>query len=302
MKVLLSNPRGFCAGVVRAIDIVERALSKYGAPVYVRKEIVHNPFVVERLRDRGAIFVEELDEAPNGALVIFSAHGVSPAVRQEARERDLRIIDATCPLVTKVHNETLKFSSQGYRVLLVGHAGHDEVIGTMGEAPDRITLVESVEQARTLSSVGRTAVVTQTTLSLDDTKEVVDTLRQQFPELLVKNDICYATQNRQEAIKAISKDAGLVLVVGARNSSNSNRLREVAEAHGRHAYLINDASELRPEWFDGIRKVAISSGASTPEDLVEGVVTWIVQRYGATVREAQVIPENVQFSLPKELA
>jgi 4-hydroxy-3-methylbut-2-enyl diphosphate reductase len=304
-KVILAKPRGFCAGVERAIEVVEQALERFPAPVYVRKEIVHNPHVVNALRQKGAIFVEELTEVPIGATAIFSAHGVSPAVHEAAKERALRVVDATCPLVTKVHVEAMRFAREGYTLLLIGHEGHEEVEGTMGEAPHAIRLVQTVEEAKTIhvENPEKVAVITQTTLSVDDTRAIIDALKARFPTLVLpsKDDICYATQNRQNAVKAITKEAEVVLVIGAKNSSNSIRLTEVAEDAGRRAYLINDAGEINPPWFEGIRCVGVTSGASAPEHLVQEVVE-ALRRLGATqVEEWELVREDVSFGLPIEL-
>ena len=304
-KVLLAKPRGFCAGVDRAIEVVEQVLERSPGPVYVRKEIVHNPHVVRTLREKGATFVDELTEVPEGATAIFSAHGVSPRVHEEAQGRRLRVIDATCPLVTKVHVEAKRFAREGYTILLIGHEGHDEVVGTMGEAPAAIRLVQTVEDARTLTvdNPDKVAIITQTTLSVDDTKDIAEVLRQRFPGLVApsKDDICYATQNRQNAVKAITQEAEVILVIGARNSSNSIRLTEVAEHAGRRAYLINDAREINPEWFEGISCVGVTSGASAPEHLVQEVVD-ALRRLGATeVEERELVQEDVSFGLPIEL-
>lgn len=301
--VLLANPRGFCAGVERAIEIVEIALRIYGRPVYVRKEIVHNPHVVEDLRGKGAVFVEEETEVPPGAVVIFSAHGVAPNVRANASRRHLTAIDATCPLVTKVHLEAKKYVKGGFSIVLIGHAGHDEIIGTMGEAPESIQLVENVSDAEKVQVPDATKVVclTQTTLSLDDTKAVVDTLRTRFPEILVRNDICYATQNRQVAVKELTEHADLVLVVGAANSSNSIRLMEVARAQGVQSHRIADASEIDETWLSGVTSIAVSSGASTPEVKVVEVLDFLNARGHKRVAEIKVLEEDVTFALPKEL-
>ena len=304
--VLLATPRGFCAGVDRAIEIVEQALERFPGPVYVRKEIVHNPHVVSALRQKGARFVDELTEVPEGATTIFSAHGVSPAVHEAAKQRRLRVVDATCPLVTKVHVEATRFAREGYTLLLIGHEGHEEVEGTMGEAPQAIRLVQTVAEARTVAvnDPEKVAVITQTTLSVDDTREIVDALKRRFPKLVVprKDDICYATQNRQNAVKAIVRDVEAVLVIGAKNSSNSIRLTEVAEDAGKRAYLINDASEINPAWFEGVRCVGVTSGASAPEHLVQDVVE-ALKRLGATdVEEWELVREDVSFGLPVELA
>ena len=305
-KVILAKPRGFCAGVERAIEVVEQALERFPGPVYVRKEIVHNPHVVSALRQKGARFVDELTEVPEGATTIFSAHGVSPAVHEAAKQRRLRVVDATCPLVTKVHAEATRFAREGYTLLLIGHEGHEEVEGTMGEAPQAIRLVQTVEEAAAVAvnDPEKVAVITQTTLSVDDTREIVDALKRRFPKLVVprKDDICYATQNRQNAVKAIVRDVEAVLVIGAKNSSNSIRLTEVAEDAGKRAYLINDASEINPAWFEGVRCVGVTSGASAPEHLVQDVVE-ALKRLGATeVEEWELVREDVSFGLPVELA
>ena len=305
MKVLLANPRGFCAGVDRAVKIVEMALEAFGPPVYVRREIVHNPHVVNALRKRGAIFVNELSEVPEGSTAIFSAHGVSPAVYEEASTRRLRVIDATCPLVTKVHVEAKRYAREGYTILLIGHEGHDEVIGTMGEAPGSIQLVQNVEEAERIEveDPEKVAITTQTTLSLDDTREIIEVLKKRFPKLVApsKDDICYATQNRQNAVKEIAQEAAVFLIVGARNSSNSIRLTEVAEAKGRRAYLINNASEIDAGWFEGVSVVGVSSGASAPEHLVQEVVDTLCRMGATEVEERELVREDVRFGLPLEL-
>lgn len=306
MKVLLASPRGFCAGVERAIEIVERALEIHGPPVYVRKEIVHNRHVVDSLAARGAVFVDELDEVPADAVTVFSAHGVSPAVRTDADDRGLRVIDATCPLVTKVHNEVKRFDRDQHQLVLVGHEGHEEVEGTMGEAPGRMHLVSTVEDVEALDldpeeSVG---VLTQTTLSVDDTRKVIDALAERFPKLErpKADDICYATQNRQAAVKTLAQEADLVLVIGAENSSNSQRLAEVARDLGTAAHLIPDATHLDPAWLDGVSTVAVTAGASAPEVLVQALVDRLVELgENATVEEREVMPENVHFPLPPEV-
>jgi 4-hydroxy-3-methylbut-2-enyl diphosphate reductase len=300
MEVVLGSPRGFCAGVVRAIDIVELCLERYGKPVYVRHEIVHNPHVVEGLRRKGAIFVEELADVPDGQLVIFSAHGVSPRVREEAAHRGLRVIDATCPLVTKVHLEALKYAREGSTIVLVGHREHAETIGTSGEAPQQTVVVETAEEVASLQvpDPNKVVVLTQTTLSVDDTRLVVEALRRRFPDIVVRNDICYATTNRQMAAKALAKEVDVVLVIGARNSSNCNRLREVAEAAGVRAYLVNGPEEVTRAQVDGAARVGIVSGASTPEELVQAV---IAQLSPEQVVRREVVEESVTFVLPKEL-
>ena len=305
-KVILVKPRGFCAGVERAIEVVEQALARFPGPVYVRKEIVHNPHVVNALRQKGAIFVDELTEVPEGATTIFSAHGVSPAVHDAAKARRLRVVDATCPLVTKVHSEAIRFAREGYTLLLIGHEGHEEVAGTMGEAPEAIRLVQTVEEARRVAVAhpDKVAVITQTTLSVDDTRAIIEALTARFPLLVVprKDDICYATQNRQNAVKAIAKEVEVVLVIGAKNSSNSIRLTEVAEDAGRRAYLINDAGEIDPAWFAGVRCVGVTSGASAPEHLVQEVVERLKQLGATQVEEWELVREDVSFGLPAELA
>ena len=304
--VLLAEPRGYCAGVDRAVITVEEALDLYGAPVYVRKEIVHNKHVVDDLRDRGAIFVNELDEVPSGATVVFSAHGVSPAVHADAAVRELKTIDATCPLVTKVHLEAKRFAREGYSILLIGHAGHEEVEGTMGEAPEATTLVEGPGDVPGLEVADPSKVVwlSQTTLSVDETMETVAALRAKFPELLdpPSDDICYATQNRQLAIKEISAAADLVIVVGSRNSSNSVRLVEVAlEAGAKASYLVDDHTEIDEAWLDGVETVSVTSGASVPEDLVEGVLAFLSERGYPDARAVHSAEESLIFALPPEL-
>ena len=309
MDILLANPRGFCAGVDRAIEIVERALELYGAPIYVRHEVVHNRYVVGRLRDLGAVFVDELDQVPDGAIVIFSAHGVAKAVVAEAERRDLRVFDATCPLVTKVHMEVSRYGRDGLDVVLIGHAGHPEVEGTMGQFDTgfggTIHLVETPADVEKLQvrDPAKVAFVTQTTLSMDDTARVIDALRARFPEVHGprKDDICYATQNRQDAIKKLARRCQVMLVVGSRNSSNSNRLREIAEGEGAVSYLIDGPEDLQREWFTAARAVGVTAGASAPEVLVQRVVAQLKDWGGKTVNETQGIPENVEFALPKVL-
>ena len=302
MKGIVAKPRGFCAGVERAIRVVELALERFGPPVYVRKEIVHNKHVVLRLRERGAIFVEETDEIPHGAIAVLSAHGSPPEVFRESAERELRLIDAPCPLVTKVHVEVRSFTRKGYRILFIGHAGHDEVIGTMGQAPGRVTLIETLaDAARVELAPGEKGIIlTQTTLSQDDTQELVDALLARFPhlELPTSDDICYATQNRQNAVKSIADDIGLLLVVGSQNSSNSRRLTEVAQARGVPAHLIDDAGAIQEGWLEGVRCVGVTSGASAPEDLVQQVLDRLSQAGVREWEEVDAPDENVVFNLP----
>ena len=309
MDVLLANPRGFCAGVDRAIEIVERALETFGAPIYVRHEVVHNRFVVDKLRAQGAVFVDELHEVPDGATVIFSAHGVSQAVRAEAAERGLRVFDATCPLVTKVHMEVARHGKAGRDVVLIGHAGHPEVEGTMGQwgsaNAGAIHLVETpacVERI-TPRDPSHVAFATQTTLSIDDTRAVIEALQRRFPQIQGPrhDDICYATQNRQDAVRKLGQQCDLVLVVGSPNSSNSNRLRELAEKQGVPAYLIDGPDDIRPEWLQGRTRVGVTAGASAPESLVRDVVASLSETGSGSVRELDGEPENVTFALPKEL-
>ncbi|MFZ5522822.1 MAG: 4-hydroxy-3-methylbut-2-enyl diphosphate reductase [Pseudomonadota bacterium] len=305
MELLLANPRGFCAGVDRAIEIVERALELHGAPIYVRHEVVHNQFVVDGLRKKGAIFIEDLADVPSGCILIFSAHGVSKAVRQEAEERGLTVFDATCPLVTKVHIEVSRMREQGKEIVMIGHAGHPEVEGTMGQSNGGMYLVESPEDVALLkvSDEHNLSYVTQTTLSVDDASTIIAALKARYPFITgpKKDDICYATQNRQDAVKLLVKQCDVVVVVGSPNSSNSNRLREVAANVGVPAYLVNDAGELRQEWFSGKDRVGISAGASAPEVLVQGVIAKLEQMGGTKVIELQGIVESVVFPLPKTL-
>ncbi|CAM8631479.1 lytB 4-Hydroxy-3-methylbut-2-enyl diphosphate reductase IspH [Burkholderiales bacterium] len=304
-EIVMAEPRGFCAGVDRAIEIVERALAKFGAPVYVRHEIVHNDHVVRELRDKGAVFIEDLEEVPLGARVIMSAHGVSRKVRSHALERELDVFDATCPLVTKVHVEVRKLAAEGYEIVMIGHARHPETEGTMGQLDAGIYLVEDEHQVQTLQvqKPGRLAYVSQTTLSMDDTKVVVDALKARFPNIRSPkfSDICYATQNRQDAVKLMSGQVDVVLVVGSRSSSNSNRLREVAERHGVPAYLLNDASELDPTWLEGKSRVGITAGASAPEALVQGLVQAVKGLGAGAVRRLPGAEEHIRFPLPKGL-
>lgn len=309
IQVTLANPRGFCAGVDRAIDIVERALEIFGAPIYVKHEVVHNKFVVDELRNKGAIFVEELDEIPDDSTVIFSAHGVSQAVRKEANERSLKVFDATCPLVTKVHMEVTRFSKAGHECILIGHVGHPEVEGTMGQFDanqgGHMYLVEDVDDVYDLviNNPDHLSYVTQTTLSMDDTASVIDALRARFPNIQgpKKNDICYATQNRQDAVKKLAAESDLVLVVGSPNSSNSNRLKEVAERMGVEAYLIDDETEINKDWLIGKEKVGLTAGASAPAELVENVIGKLREWGVSTVLNQDGKEENITFSLPKDL-
>ena len=306
MKVLLANPRGFCAGVDRAIEIVERALHIHGAPIYVRHEVVHNKFVVSDLRSKGAVFVEALDEVPAGATVVFSAHGVSQTVRREAEARGLRVFDATCPLVTKVHVEVAKMRDQQREIVMIGHAGHPEVEGTMGQSHGGMHLVEHPADVARLEvqNPEKLAFVTQTTLSVDDARATIEALRKRFPRIVgpKKNDICYATQNRQDAVKALARQCDVVLVVGSPNSSNSNRLREVAQNEGVPAYMVDNADELQPEWLTGRQVVGVTAGASAPEVLVAKVIERLSSLGAGPVEELQGIVENTVFPLPKALA
>jgi len=303
--LLLLKPRGFCAGVVRAIDIVRIALEAFGPPIYVRKEIVHNRFVVEELQAKGAIFVDSVDEVPNGERVIYSAHGVSPEVRDASKRRGLRVIDATCPLVTKVHVEAVKFAKEGYSLILIGHRDHDEVIGTLGEAPRVTQVVSSPEQVASLvvPDPNRVAYLTQTTLSLDETKDIIEALRRRFPKIQgpAAQDICYATENRQVAVKQVASEADLLLVVGSDNSSNSKRLVEVARNLGTSSHLIDSCRDIKPEWLQDATTIALTAGASAPEFLVEEVVKFLSSEGYANVREVEVMPEHVRFGLPPEI-
>jgi 4-hydroxy-3-methylbut-2-enyl diphosphate reductase len=307
-QLILANPRGFCAGVDRAIDIVERALELFGAPIYVRHEVVHNRFVVDGLRDKGAVFVEELNEVPDNSTVIFSAHGVSKDVQKAGKERGLKVFDATCPLVTKVHMEVSRYEKQGMECVLIGHAGHPEVEGTMGQYTSEaggMYLVESPEDVARLKvkNPEQLAFVTQTTLSVDDTSVVIDALREYFPHITgpSKDDICYATQNRQDAVKKLAADCDLVIVVGSVNSSNSNRLRELSEKLGTSAYLLDNANELQPEWLEGKQRVGLTAGASAPEVLVQQVVSKLAELGVTNVEEDDGLREDIEFSLPREL-
>ena len=308
MKIILANPRGFCAGVDRAISIVELALEIHGAPIYVRHEVVHNRFVVNGLRERGAIFVEELSEVPDGAIVIFSAHGVSQAVRQEAKERNLKVFDATCPLVTKVHMQVARASRKGTKAILIGHKGHPEVEGTMGQYSNDnggIYLIESVEDIARLpvQENDELTFMTQTTLSLDDTAETIAALKEKYPAIQGphKNDICYATTNRQEAVRELAKQSDLVLVVGSKNSSNSNRLAELASRMGVKSQLLDDPLDIRADWFDGVQTIGITAGASAPEELVQSIISRLKEFGANTVEELQGLEENMFFEVPKEL-
>jgi 4-hydroxy-3-methylbut-2-en-1-yl diphosphate reductase len=304
-RILLASPRGYCAGVERAVDTVERALEAWGPPIYVRKQIVHNAHVVRDLEQRGAVFVDSETEVPKGATVVFSAHGVAPAVHANARRLDLETIDATCPLVTKVHAEARHYAKRGYTIVLVGHAGHEEVEGTMGEAPDAIVLVESPEEAERieLPQTDRLAYITQTTLSVDETNAVIDVLRRRFPHIEApkKEDICYATTNRQRAVKAMLDSIDLLLVIGSRNSSNSNRLVEVARAHGVPSYLIDDETEIEEAWLADVETLGVTSGASAPEKLVRRVLDWFAERGVTDVRPYAEEDEDVTFKLPVEI-
>ena len=304
-EILLAQPRGFCAGVDRAITIVEQALEKFGAPIYVRHEIVHNAYVVNDLRTRGAVFVDELSEVPAGNTVIFSAHGVAPAVRHEAEARGLKIFDATCPLVTKVHVEVTKMRKEGMHIIMIGHRGHPEVEGTMGQAPDGIQLVENVKDVEALDIPANdpVAYVTQTTLSVDETKEIVDALKRKYPAIAQpkKQDICYATQNRQDAVKFMAPQVDLVIVVGSPNSSNSNRLRELSEKLGVVSYMVDQPSQLKPEWFVGKKRVGLTAGASAPESLAQSIIERIKELGSKNVRTLDGIVENTSFPLPKGL-
>ncbi|MEU1880559.1 4-hydroxy-3-methylbut-2-enyl diphosphate reductase [Streptosporangium sp. NPDC020072] len=305
-RVLVAKPRGYCAGVDRAVQAVEKALERYGAPIYVRKQIVHNTHVVRTLEQRGAIFVEETEEVPEGAIVVFSAHGVSPAVHEEAAQRRLKTIDATCPLVTKVHNEARRFASQDYDILLIGHEGHEEVEGTAGEAPEHIQLVDGLDSVETVKvrDPERLVWLSQTTLSVDETTETVSRLKARFPNLIdpPSDDICYATQNRQVAVKEIASQAQLVIVVGSENSSNSKRLVEVALDHGADAaHLVDDSSFIRDEWLDGVTTVGVTSGASVPDELVAGVLARLAGHGFDHVEEVESVEESVRFALPHEL-
>jgi 4-hydroxy-3-methylbut-2-enyl diphosphate reductase len=305
MKILLASPRGFCAGVNMAIETLETAIRLYGTPIYVFHEIVHNKHVVDRFVREGAVFVDRVEDVPEGSVLLFSAHGVAPEVRRIADERRLNAIDATCPLVTKVHLEAIKYAKQGYRIMLIGHEGHDEVIGTIGQAPDAFTLVETAEQVASLpfGPGDKLAYLTQTTLSVDDASRIIARLKARFPQIVgpPKDDICYATQNRQEAVRLLSAGADAVLVLGSQNSSNSQRLAELARENGIAAYLIDGANEIEPAWFSGDETVVITAGASAPESVVQDCVRWLRERYAAEVEEKTIREEDVFFPLPKEL-
>ena len=306
LRVVLAQPRGFCAGVERAIEIVDRALKKYGPPIYVRHEIVHNRHVVESLRQRGAVFVDELDEVPAGAMTVFSAHGVARSVEEEAAARDLPVLDATCPLVSKVHNQGRRYAQQGREVVLVGHAGHAEVIGTIGQIQGTVHLVQTVEDVATLqvANPDMLAYVTQTTLSVDDTRGIIQALKARFPTIVGPDvrDICYATQNRQQAVRDLAREVDVILVVGSRNSSNSNRLKEIGSETGKPAYLIDDAQALQAEWFANISSIGVTAGASAPETLVQGVIDGLRQFGEVEVTTLAGVQENVRFRFPAQLA
>jgi len=305
MRIILANPRGFCAGVNMAIESLEKALGLFGSPIYVYHEIVHNRPIVERFRDRGVVFVDDISEVPSGGTVLYSAHGVAPLIREQSRSRDLRAIDATCPLVTKVHLEAVKFAKDGFTIVLIGHEGHDEVIGTMGEAPKHIVLVEDAEDVAALELPAdvKLAYLTQTTLSVDEARIVIDALKKRYPQIVgpSKDDICYATQNRQEAVRELVPEADVVIVLGSQNSSNSQRLAEIAQSTGRAAYLIDRAGELRDDWFRPSDTVLITAGASAPEDHVQDCVDYLRQKFGAEVESRTIREEHVNFPLPREL-
>jgi 4-hydroxy-3-methylbut-2-enyl diphosphate reductase len=305
MRIILANPRGFCAGVNMAIECLERALEFFGPPLYVYHEIVHNKFVVERFRHRGTVFVESLEDVPSGAPLLYSAHGVSPQVREQARSRGLLAIDATCPLVIKVHLEAIRYAQEGYTIFLIGHEGHDEVIGTMGEAPQQMILVETAEDVESLTvpDPKKVAYLTQTTLSVDDANVVISALRKRFPDIAnpPKDDICYATQNRQEAVRELAAQVDLVLVLGSQNSSNSRRLTEIANSLGIPSYLIDGVSEIHDDWFRDVQTVLITAGASAPEQVVQECVEYLQRNFGAAIQEATVREESVRFPLPRSL-
>lgn len=305
MKVILASPRGFCAGVNMAIESLDLALRAFGAPVYVYHEIVHNKYVVTTFKEKGAIFIDDLSEAPEGATLLFSAHGVSPEIRNQARARKLFAIDATCPLVTKVHLEAIRFAKQHYTIFLIGHEGHDEVIGTMGEAPEAIILVESAEDVPNLEVAddSKLAYLTQTTLSVDDANRIIGALKERFPQIIgpPKEDICYATQNRQEAVRLLARESDLVLVLGSQNSSNSQRLKELARESGTPGFLLDGAADLQPEWFEGVDTVLVTAGASAPEEVVQECLDYLVDKYGAEITPHNIREEQVHFQLPREL-
>jgi 4-hydroxy-3-methylbut-2-en-1-yl diphosphate reductase len=303
MKILLANPRGFCAGVRMAIEVVDQVLRARGAPLYVYHEIVHNKHVVDDFKSRGVTFVESVDEVPEGKVIIFSAHGISPAVREAARKRNLQQVDATCPLVTKVHNEVVRYARDGYHIIFIGHRNHQEAVGTVGEAPDSITVVEEAEEVPHLKlpAHDKLAYVTQTTLSVTDAQRVIDALKARFPSIKPppKDDICYATTNRQEAVSVLSPEADVVLVVGSKNSSNSNRLVDRAKEHGKPGYLIDDESELDPKWMIGAKSVLVTAGASAPDHLIENLVGRLIRDYGGSVETRTLVEEDITFGLPK---
>lgn len=305
MKIILANPRGFCAGVNMAIECLDKAISMFGPKIYVYHEIVHNKYVVERFTNQGVTFVDEISEVPPGSILLYSAHGVSPEIREQSRKRDLRTIDATCPLVTKVHLEAVRYARDGYHIILIGHEGHDEVIGTMGEAPASITLVETPEDVERLNfpTNSRIAYLTQTTLSVDEAGRVIAALKSRFPHIdsPPKEDICYATTNRQDAVKQLAQLSDVVLVLGSQNSSNSRRLKEIGAAIGQQAYLIDGANELQHEWFLNAETVLVTAGASAPEVVVQDCIDWLAREYGATLEEVTTREEHVSFPLPKEL-
>jgi len=305
MKIILANPRGFCAGVNMAIECLDKAISMFGSRIYVYHEIVHNKYVVERFTSQGVSFVDSISEVPEGSILLYSAHGVSPEIRDQSRARKLQTIDATCPLVTKVHLEAVRYARDGYNIVLIGHEGHDEVIGTMGEAPASITLVETPEDVERLpfTASDKIAYLTQTTLSVDEAGRVIAALRKRYPQIESppKEDICYATTNRQDAVKQLAQEADIVLVLGSQNSSNSRRLKEIGASFGKPSYLIDGATELKPEWFEQVETVLITAGASAPEVVVQDCIDWITQRYGATLDEITTREEHVSFPLPREL-
>lgn len=305
MEILLANPRGFCAGVNMAIQCLDQAIKIFGNEIYVYHEIVHNRYVVDRFTEQGVRFVDSVDEVPTGSILIYSAHGVSPEIRQASRDRGLHTIDATCPLVTKVHIEAIRYARDGFNIILIGHEGHDEVIGTMGEAPESITLVETPEDVDRLPFTvnDKLAYLTQTTLSVEEAAQVIRRLRERYPQIQSppKEDICYATTNRQEAVSQLSEEADLVIVLGSQNSSNSRRLMELGAGESRPAHLVDGARDLQPEWFEGVERVLITAGASAPEVVVQECVNYLVEKFGAHVREIQIREENVHFPLPKEL-